>query len=75
MNPSHYELVSHTSDPPRTEAIQRNNPVTLQDCLMLQNQLHFNLPGQQKLNKEITIENAIRHTATDEKSGSADQKM
>lgn len=61
MNPSHYKLVSHISDPLRTEAIQRNNPVTLRDRLMLQNQLHFNLPGQQKLNKEIIIESAIRH--------------
>lgn len=62
---ANYKLESHISDQQRRDAVQSNNSDTLADCRMLESHLYLNVPGQQELNSQITIENTTGHTDID----------
>lgn len=62
---ANYKLESHISDQQRRDAVQSNNSDTLEDCQMLESHLHLNVPGQQELNSQITIENTTEYTDID----------
>lgn len=64
-SPANYKLESHISDQQRRDAVQSNNSDTLADCRMLESHLYLNVPGQQELNSQITIENTTGHTDID----------
>lgn len=57
--PGDYKLESHISDQQRSDAVQSSDTDTFE------NQLHTNVPGQQELNSQITIENTTGHTDID----------
>ncbi|XP_070685492.1 uncharacterized protein [Pempheris klunzingeri] len=75
--PGNYKMESHISDQQKSDTVQSNDPDTLLNCQVLESQdrPHLNVPGSQKLNTQITIENTTGQTDINDMWGPNDQKM
>lgn len=72
-----YKPESHITDQQTRDAVQSPNLDTLLNCQIQKSQdlLRLNLPGTQKLNNQVTIENTTGHTDIDAMWGATNQKM